>query len=219
VLFVAGHKKKYTKDELIDTFWPHKNLRGAAHSLHVEVSALRNILHEILRSDFEKQRIVIFDSHQYYLNPKIYVSTDVQRFQRLVNNADAAVRRVKTRAKQLFMEALDLYRGDFCEDIVADWCDEIRAYYMKLALGVLTKLGQICYDEREYEKSLTYLNRALQLDASDESVHVATMRGLEALGDKDGIQRQYKKLVKALNSMGITTPSSEATEIYQKSLH
>ncbi|KPK63638.1 hypothetical protein AMJ83_06365 [candidate division WOR_3 bacterium SM23_42] len=218
VLFVTGYKKKYSKDELIDTFWPHKNLRGAAHSLHVEISALRNILKEILRSDFEKQRIVVFDSHQYYLNPKIYVSTDVQRFQRLVNNAGAALTHDKARAKQLYGQALDLYGGDFCEDIVADWCDEIRAYYVKLVLDVLTKLGRIYYDEKEYEESLTYFNRALRLDASDESIHVAVMRDLEALSDTDGIQRQYKKLIKALNGMGITAPSSEATEIYQKSL-
>ena len=33
-----------------------------------------------------------------------------------------------------------------------------------------------------------------------------------------GVQRQYKKLVKALNRMGISMPSSEAKEIYQSSL-
>jgi LuxR family maltose regulon positive regulatory protein len=218
VLFIAGHKKKYSKDKLIDTFWPHKDLRGAAHSLHVEISALRNILKEILRSDFEKQRIIVFDNRQYYINPKIYVSTDVQRFQRLVNKAGAAVARDKARAKQLYMQALDLYGGDFCEDIIADWCDEIRAYYMKLAFDALTKLGQICYDEKEYKESLGFLHRALKLDASDESVHVMIMRCLEALNDKDGIQRQYKKLIRTLNRMGTSVPSREATEIYQKSL-
>lgn len=218
VLFVAGEKKKYSKEDLIDTFWRDKDLRGAAHSLHVEISALRNILKEILRPDMEKQRIVVFENQQYYINTKIYVSNDVQRFQRLVNKAGAALTRDNTRAKQLYMQALDLYVGDFCEDIVADWCDEIRAYYMRLAFDVLTKLGQICFDEKVYEESLGYLHRALKLDASNESVHVAIMRGLEVLNDKDGIQRQYKKLIKALNGLGITVPSREATEIYQKSL-
>lgn len=218
VLFITDHKKKYSKDQLIDMFWPRKDIRGAAHSLHVEISALRNTLKEILRSDLDTQKIVVFENNQYSLNPKVYVSTDVQKFEQLINQAAAAVSLNKSKAKQSYLQALEIYRGDFCADIFAQWCEEIRAYYRKSALNVLTRLGLICYEEKSYRESLEFLNQALEIDDSDEAVHIAIMRGLNALNDKDGVQRQYKNLVKTLNGMGISVPSREATELYQESL-
>jgi two-component SAPR family response regulator len=218
ILFVAGQKKKYSKDELIDTFWPRKDLRGAAHSLHVEISALRNTLKEILRSDFDKQRIVIFANGHYYLNPKIYVSTDAQRFQQLVNQAGAFMSHNRPKARQLLEQALALYRGDFCEHIDAEWCEDIRSYYRKTVLDVLKKLGSISLEDKNYTESLEFLNQALRIDDTEESVHIAIMRCLKAVNDKDGVQRQYKKLVKALNRMGVSMPSSEAKDIYEASL-
>jgi LuxR family maltose regulon positive regulatory protein len=218
ILFIAGQKKKYSKDELIDTFWPGKDLRGAAHSLHVEISALRNTLKEVLRSDFDKQRIVIFANQQYYLNPKVYVNTDVQRFQQLVSQAAAARSQNGIKARQLFVQALDLYRGDFCAHIDAEWCEDIRAYYKKSVLDVLKKLGLLSFDDKAYQESLGFFARALSIDETDESIHVAIMRCFQVVNDKDGVQRQYKKLVKVLNRMGITVPSPEAKKIYQASL-
>jgi two-component SAPR family response regulator len=218
VLFITNHRKKYSKDQLIDMFWPRKDIRGAAHSLHVEISALRNTLKELLRSDLDTQKIVFFENGQYSLNPKVYVSTDIQEFEQLVNQAAAAIPQDRCRAKHAYLQALRLYQGDFCSDIYAQWCEEIRAYYKKLALNVLRRLGLICYDEKSYSESIKFLNQALEIDDSDEAVHVAIMRSLKALNDKDGVQRQYKKLVKTLNGMGISVPSREATELYQESL-
>jgi two-component SAPR family response regulator len=218
VLFVAGHRKRYTKDHMIDTFWPHKNLRGAAHSLHVEISALRNTLKEMLQTEIERQRLVLFENQQYFLNPKVYISTDIQEFERLVSQAAAAMKQDRPKARQLYNKALDLYRGDFVEDITAQWCEEIRAYYRKMALDILKNLGQICYEDKAYAESQRFLDRALKLDSIDEAIHVAIMRCLQAIGDKDGIQRQYKKLVKTLDDLGVSVPSREATEIYQSSL-
>jgi len=218
VLLVAGQKKKYSKDELIDMFWPHKNLRGAAHSLHVEISALRNTLKEILRSDFDKQKIVVYANQYYYLNLKVYISTDVQKYQQLTNQAAAAMTQNPAKAKPFLRQALDLYRGDFCEGIQAEWCDEMKSYYKKSVLDVLKKLARIHYDEKAYQESLEFLNRAHSIDDTDEPVHVEIMHCLQALNDNDGIQRQYKKLVKSLNRVGISAPSREATELYQASL-
>jgi LuxR family maltose regulon positive regulatory protein len=218
VLFITRDKRKFSKDELIDTFWPHKNLQGAAHSLHVEISALRHTLRAMLRSEFDRQRIVVFDSGQYFINRKILIRTDVQKFQQLVNQAAAAFVHSRAKAKRLYLQAIDLYRGDFCSNIAAQWCEDFRAYFKKQTLEGYKKLAQICQDEKDYRQSIEYLNRALCLDASDESVHIGVMRCLEALGDKDGIQRQYKKLIKTLKQMGISIPSPEATAIYQKSL-
>jgi len=218
ILFVTGFRKKYSKDQLIDTFWSDKNLRGAAHSLHVEISALRNTLKEIIQSDIDRQKLVLFEGQQYYLNPKIFVSTDVQEFERLASRAAAALSRDRTQAKALYIRALGLYRGDFAEDINAEWCEEIRAYCKKTALDILKNLGRMSFEDQVYKESQQFFEQALRLDDTDESVHVAIMRCLQALNDKDGVQQQYKKLVKTLDNLGVSVPSREATQIYKDSL-
>jgi two-component SAPR family response regulator len=116
------------------------------------------------------------------------------------------------------MQALDLYRGDFCEHIDAEWCEDIRSYYRKTVVDVLKKMGRVSFEDKSYQESLDFLGRALGIDDTDEAVHISVMRCLQAVNDKDGVQKQYKKLVKALNRMGISLPSSEAKEIYQASL-
>jgi LuxR family maltose regulon positive regulatory protein len=184
----------------------------------VEISALRNTLKEMLRTEIDKQKLMLFENQQYFLNPNIYISTDVQEFKRLVNQAAAALKQDHGKARQLYNKALDLYQGDFVEDIATQWCEEIRAYYRKIALDVLKNLGQICYDDKAYAESQEYFLRALEMDNMDESIHVAIMRCLQAIGDRDGIQRQYKQLVKTLDELGVSVPSREATEIYQSSL-
>jgi LuxR family maltose regulon positive regulatory protein len=218
VLFIAGHKKKYSKDQLIDTFWSDKNVRGAAHSLHVEISALRSTLKEMIHSDIARLKMVLFEGQQYYLNPQIFVSTDVQEFERLSSQAAAAQARDRVQAKALYVRALALYRGDFGENITAQWCEEIRAYYKKMALDILKNLGRMGFEDQAYKESQQFLEQALGLDDADESVHIAIMRCLQALNDKEGVQEQYKKLVKTLDNLGVSAPSREATQIYQDSL-
>ncbi|UCF69896.1 MAG: tetratricopeptide repeat protein [candidate division WOR-3 bacterium] len=218
VLFVAGHRKKYSKDQLIDTFWSDKNVRGAAHSLHVEISALRNTLKEMIQSDIGRQKIVLFEGQQYYLNPQIFVSTDVQEFERVASQASASLPRDRVQAKTLYLRALALYRGDFGENITAQWCEEIRAYYRKMALDIRKNLGRMSFEDEAYEESRRFFEQALGLDDADESVHISIMRCLQALNDKEGVQEQYKKLVKTLDGLGVSVPSREATKIYQDSL-
>jgi two-component SAPR family response regulator len=146
------------------------------------------------------------------------VNTDVQKFQQLANQGAAAETQNRTRAKQLLAQALELYRGDFCPHIDAEWCEDIRSYYRRSYLDVLKKLGRLSFEDKAYRESLDFYERALGIDEADESVHVAIMRCFGALNNSDGIQRQYKKLVKVLNRMGISVPSTEAKEIYQSSL-
>ena len=122
------------------------------------------------------------------------------------------------KAKPFLKQALDLYRGDFCEGMQAEWCDEMKSYYKRSVLDVLKNLARIHYDEKAYQESLEFLNRALNIDDTDEPVHVEIMRCLRMLNDNDGVQRQYKKLVKSLTRIGISAPSPEATELYQASL-
>ncbi|MBE0432245.1 tetratricopeptide repeat protein [candidate division WOR-3 bacterium] len=218
ILFVAGPANKYSKDQLIDAFWPDKDLRYAAHHLHVEISALRSTLKNIVGSSLDRQELILFDGHHYRLNPQILVGTDVQEFERLISEAASELGSDRARAEQLYTKALSLYRGDFVEGDVAPWCSEIRSRYRGELLKILKCLGAMCLENSAFEEGLGFLRRALELENTDESVHIAIMRCLHAMNDRSGLQKQYERLVKTLKRLGVSSPPREATRMYQDSL-
>ncbi len=217
VLFATGQRKKFSKDQLIDAFWPSRTLRSAAHSLHVEISALRNVLKEIVQTDLDRQRLIMLDGQHYYVSPKIRIRTDVEEFERLVGQA-AALAHDRNRSRVLYGQAFDLYRGDFAAGMDGQWCEEMRAHYKKTAVSVLKNLARMASEDGAHSECQQYLRQALALDDTDESLHIAIMRCLAALKDRTGVQEQYRMMVKKLKSLGVAQPPREATQIYEESL-
>lgn len=210
--------KGCTRDLLIDTFWPHKGIREAAHSLQVEISSLRKLLKGMTNMDLSAKDLVLYKNQSYFLNPRLCIKTDVQEFEELIN--EAAVKELTDRvtSMQLYNQAVALYRGDFCVGIASDWCEQKRLYYKEKFLITLKKLGQFHYDDNDNEKALNFYQRAQQLDPYDESIYLGLMHCYAALKDRDSVQRQYQTLIKTLQKLGISTPSPEATHLYQESL-
>ncbi|UCG92621.1 MAG: winged helix-turn-helix domain-containing protein [candidate division WOR-3 bacterium] len=218
IMLSIHHPKGCTRDQLIDTFWPHKGIREAAHSLQVEISSLRKLLKDMLNVDLHTKDLVLYKNQNYLLNPRLCIKTDVQEFEELMN--EAAVKELTDRSKsmQLYNQAVTLYRGDFCAGVANEWCEQRKLYYKEKILNTLKKLGQFHYEDNDCETALDFYQRAYRLDTYDESIHLGLMRCFAALKDRDGVQRQYQSLIKTLQKLGISTPSPEATHLYQESL-
>ncbi len=218
IILSINHPKGCARDQLINTFWPNKGMREAAHSLQVEISSLRKLLMEILKSDFEAKSVILYKNQNYYLNPRFYIKTDVQEFEELIKEAAAKESTDKSESIQLYNKALEIYHGDFCEDITDDWCGNMKIHYKETMLRILKKLGQIYYDSNNYVKALDFYQRALEFNEYDEETHLALMRCFAALKDKNGVQRQYRVLMRNLQKIGLSNPSSEAIDIYKECL-
>ncbi len=218
IFLVTNHQKGYTRDQLIDTFWPHKGAREAAHSLQVEISSLRRLLKAILKSDLDTKNVILYKNKNYVINPRFSIMTDVQEFEDLMKKAEASELTFKSQSNELYLRALELYRGDFCSDMMDGWFDEMRLYYRELVMKTLKKLGTMYYENSKYKKSLEYFREASKINQYDESIHLGLMRCYAALKDRDSVQKQYQILVKVLKKVGVSHPSPETLHIYQESL-
>ncbi len=217
IYLITNCARGCTRDRLIETFWPNKNLVEATHSLHVEISYLRNIVRKMIRTDLELKRIIAFENQKYFFNPRIIVKTDIQEFEELAKGALAHGLADRAKVTQLCQKALALYRGDFCADVKEEWCDDGRMYYKDCALRILKRLGEVYYEEGSYQKSLNAYETASQFSDYDEAIHLGMMRNYAALGDKNGVQNQYRRLLETLRKLDIETPPSEATKIFEES--
>jgi len=213
VFLIINQPTGCTKDQLIDAFWPDKDLREAAHSLQVEISSLRSILNDLSNTEIENKGIINFKNQKYFLDQRFLVRTDVQEFDDLVREAEVAEGRHQEEAMGLYRRALEVYRGDFGLDIVDEWCESIRLSYRQKVLRILKKMGKHYAAAREYKTALEFYRRALAIDDYDEEIHVAIMRCASALGDPRTVKNQYELLVKKLAEAGITNPPAEAVRL------
>ena len=218
IMLSMNHPKGCSRDQLVDACWPQKPLSRAVHSLQVEMSALRKMIHRLVDSEFNSNNVIIFRNESYALNPRMRLKKDVQEFMSLVNDAAAQEATDRAQSIRLYNQALALYRGDFCDDLRVDWCADMRSYYREMALRVMKRLAQFSYDARDVDKALALFREAESRDAYDEEIHIGIMRCLTALKDSDGVQRQYQRLVNTLSELDISSPSREAIQIYQDSL-
>jgi len=218
ILLVANKSKGLIKDNLIDIFWSGKGVRTGSHSLQVEISHVRKILKKILKSKIKTRDAIIYQDQKYLLNPYLLIKTDTKEFEELMMKANALESTNKAKSIQLFQKALALYKGDFCENIIKGWCEDMRSQYKESALRAFKKLGYYNYDCKKYKKSLEFYKKACVLDQYDEQIHIGLMRCYAALKNREGVQRQYKYLKRNLQQLGISNPSSEAREIYKESL-
>ncbi len=220
-IFVAlsmNHPKGCTKEMLVDICWPRKRLDQAVRSLQVEISSLRKLTHSMIARRARSLSPIMYRDNHYMLNPRFIIKRDITQFEKLVHEAMALESTDQRRSRELYAQAVDLYRGDFCEGFVEDWYSNIRSYYREMILNVLKKLARFSYREQNLENALSLYRRAQDIDRYDEMVHIGIMRCLSFLRDKEGVQRQYQILTRALKDLDINIPSREATEIYQESL-
>ncbi len=207
-----------SKDALIDNFWPDKKLDEAAHSLQVEISWLRNFLKDISQTEIPAKSLIIYKNQRYHLDTNLMVKIDIEEFETLINEAETKEPTNIPSSLNLYEKALKLYRGDFCSDIAEEWTDNFRLHYKELLLKVLIRSGEICLAHRDYKKSLEFYQKALKYDGYNEKIHAAIMRCYLKLNDRKSVQEQYEELLKNLNSIGISNPSPEVTEIYKVSM-
>jgi LuxR family maltose regulon positive regulatory protein len=202
-----------TRDQLIDAFWPGKDLHEAAHSLQVEISSLRALLSELSNTEMKNKEIINFKNQKYSLDQRFLVQTDVQEFDELVREAEVAANRYPHEMERIYLRALSLYRGDFGLDITDDWCENIRRSYRQTVIRILKKMGKYHLASGKYRTALEYYRRALLLDDYDEEIHIAIMRCAAALGDHRTLSSQYALLVRKLKDAGINNPPAEAVRL------
>jgi len=218
IMLSGNHPKGFTKEELLNACWSQKKVNRAVHSLQVEVSSLRKMLHELVDSEFESDDVILYRDGYYSLNPRLFIKKDVQQFETLVREAMVRESTERAQSKRLYAQAWEMYRGDFCGDLSTDWCASMRAHYRQMAVNVLKKLAQFDLGEKNPGEALTFYQKAHLLDEYDEAIHIGIMRCMVALKDNDGVQKQYQLLVKTLRELDVSAPSREATEIYEASL-
>jgi DNA-binding SARP family transcriptional activator len=213
--FIASRPhRRASKDTIIDTFWPDDDFESVEKKFHPTISYVRKALNsnQLLRQNF-----LLYVDGDYLLNPEYSYRTDIEEFDRLVAEAEAARRRGQTaRCHLAYEEAVALYRGEFMSGSYDEWAGEQRSYYREQYLRILERLASDAQEAGEWEGVLSLAQKILHNDPFREDVHCRVMRAHSALGNRVAVKEQYETLRGLLRKELGVEPAQETQRVYRE---
>lgn len=209
--FVTNRRDRITADQVFEAIWSDKPGRGLA-AFHTALTRLRNAL----RGDSNLHRFILVESGDYLLDSARFV-VDVDEFDNALAKARAAVdARIEA---NWYQKAVDVYHGEFLQNLYYDWLMAERQRLTMAYLGALKALADYHYDNSRYIWSLEMLQRALRIDNLQEDVHCQLMRVFAALDDRAGLIHHYNELTEILHDELGLDPSPVTKRLYEQLIH
>ncbi len=206
--FVASRPRRRTpKDTIVDTFWRDTDLKTVEKNFHPTMSHIRKALNS---NQPLKQNFLAYRDGDYQLNPEFSYRIDVEEFDRLIADGEAARReRDFDRCIESYERAVALYRGEFM------WIDEQRSYYREQYLRMLESLAAVAEKKLDWVRAMDLAQRILRDDPFREDIHCMMMRAQAALGNRVAVKEQYETLRRILQKELGVEPAMQTQKTYR----
>ncbi|MBA3716023.1 MAG: tetratricopeptide repeat protein [Pyrinomonadaceae bacterium] len=210
--FIASRRhRRAPKDVIIDTFWGEADFEAVEKNFHPTVSHIRKALNS---NHPLKQNFLLYRDGDYQLNSDFTYRIDIEEFDRLVTEGEAARHaREFERYRVAYEEAVALYRGDFMHGSYYEWVEEQRFYYREQYLRMLEALAAVAQKMQEWPRSLNLTQQILHNDPFREDIHCMVMRAHAALGNRVAVKEQYENLRRLLRKELGVEPAAETQRI------
>jgi DNA-binding SARP family transcriptional activator len=113
------------------------------------------------------------------------------------------------------LSALKVYKGPFLPDLDETWVIVERERLYQLFMETLLRLAGMYVEDRNYEASLTYCQRALDDDRCQEGAHRIAMRAYAEMGNRALVIRQYEQCRQALREEVDAQPSLQTRTLFE----
>ena len=207
--FLTFRGEHIPADRAFDAIWSEKGGRGLT-AFHTALSRLRNAL----KTGENPPRLILVETGEYRL--------DAARFKIDVDEFDSALTKARVatdeEAAVHLQEAINLYHGEYLQNLYFDWLFPERRRLVQVYLGALNSLANFHYVHERFTRSLELLERALRVDSLQEDLHCQAMRAYAALGDRTGLMQQYQDMKQVLARELDLKPLPVTEALYKKLL-
>lgn len=204
----AERNRLVPKDVLIELFWPDFSLARGSNNLSIAIHQIRTTLKELVPGG---DRVVRVDQGLYGLNQTLVSWVDLHEFRQHLSAARLALQRGdKSAARQYFLAAVDLYRGDFLEsDPYDEWTLEPRRSSAAAFARALAWLAGDAAASNDWEGVLDYAGEIVRRDPCDEEGHRWLITAYWQLGKPARALQQYQLCSERLAEDLGASPSEE----------
>jgi len=186
------------------------------------VKAVKNLVYRLrlllFNSPMPKFEYIKQNGGIYRWNTEIPVVTDIDQ---IIEMYKMAQREEITHDEAIkkYMEAVDLYKGDFLPRLsYEEWTITLRVYYHRMYTYCLLELFDLLSKEKNYEPMIGICEKAISLDPYDEGIYIIYLKSLIGLNMEKQALKAYEEITERLyNELGIN-PSEEIKQIYREIL-
>jgi len=213
--FIASRQNhRATKDAIIETFWPDTRPDDIDKNFWPTISYIRRALNS---NQEVKKNFIRYRESAYYLNPEFNYLLDLEEFERLIAIAQSRRRDEDLAGYTIAARtAIELYRGEFLEDIYDNWVEEPRAYYQTMYFTALKDLADYHHRLQEYDQSIAYCKIILNRDPYREDVHRQLMDSQARIGNRAAVREQFENLRTLLREELGVDPLPETLATYKR---
>ena len=158
-------EKTLTTDDISTAIWQDEEIDNPA-------GALKNLMYRLrktLTSFFGEEDFIVTNRGSYRWNPDVKVILDIEKFEKLINEAKAE--NVYEDAIIKYEQAIAIYQGDFLPQILdMHWILTLNTYYHSLFLSCAKGLAELYVKTEQYEKLDKLCNNALKYENGDEQL-------------------------------------------------
>ncbi|MEV6831251.1 hypothetical protein [Amycolatopsis sp. NPDC051102] len=190
LVFLALHPQGVRREVLNEAVWPDSRPPRPYNSFHNTLSTLRRALADA--TDGQTGNIVLNEDGRYRLSDDL-LDVDFWQLQRVLQ----AQRPPDEHGGAGLRDAVELYRGDLAEDLLAQWIEPFRESVRRDVLDVLGALIRADGDISP-ETALVLLERARKFDRYNEGVYRDIIRIQARLGQYAAIPRTVALLTTTL---------------------
>jgi len=164
------------------------------------------------------RELILHTNGTYVWNKSVPLTLDTEEFEHLCRQASAA--EAPDTALELYLQALDLYRGDFLPKLSMDpWVMPISTYYHQMFLDAAHQSLALLESRARWSEAAALCRKALKLEPYSEELYQHLMRCLLAVDDRAAALAAYEDMSELLFSALGIMPSPESRELYRRANH
>lgn len=207
--YLLAHPEGVRKDKILEVFWPEATPEKGSSAFHSTNYRLRQA--------FKDHDCILYKNGVYTINPEISYWYDVEAFQELIEkaeNADSAEERASA-----YLEAIELYKGDYLEEFYSDWNYFQRDKLQRQYFDALIHVAEYSRKHDQVEEALSLYNKIITEDPYQEKIHREIMRVHLELGQRAAAVKHYQELRVFLREDLDIDPMPETIALYKSILN
>jgi len=165
LFFFLVHRRVVSRDEILQYVWPGAEHKAALNAFHVMKTRLRIMLGE---------DIFRYENGLYRISPAVTLHYDVQQFYELQQEVTGES---PAECAQRLRNAFRLARQGFLMGMEQPWVREPREVLCHHRNALLSKLGEISEETKDYNAAIGFMQRVLPI-RSRQPEHLLHVLGL-----------------------------------------
>lgn len=171
----------------------------------------RTMLNQL--SDNAGHDLIVRKGGTYTWNTDIPLYLDVEEFDALCTRAASESGEEQL---NLYLQALDLYKGDFLSKLSMEpWVMPISTYYHQMYLTAAHKTLSLLEEKQLWSDAAALCEKALKIEPYSEELYQHLMRCRITAGDRSGALRAYEEMSELLFATFGVMPSDESRQLYR----